>query len=157
MESVSNEKQLMLDRSYIGKSFPPHSVEIEKGQLRFFAKAVGETNPIYTDEDAAKAAGYSSLPAPPTFGLSMNLAVPDPFAKYIKMGVDLGRVLHGEQQFEYLGPICAGDTITLNGTIKDIYDKKGGALEFLIEQVTMTNQHGVMVGRMVVTTVVRNA
>lgn len=147
----------MIDRSYIGKSFPPHSVEIEKGQLRFFAKAVGETNPIYTDEEAARAAGYASLPAPPTFGLSMNLAVPDPFTKYINMGMDLAKVLHGEQQFEYLGPICAGDTITLQGTIKDIFEKKGGALEFMIEEVNMINQNGEPVGRMVVTTVVRNA
>lgn len=146
----------MIDKSYIGTRFPPHTVEIEKGQLRFFAKAVGESNPVYTDEAAAAAAGYRSLPAPPTFGLSMSLAVPDPFEKYIEMGIDLAKVLHGEQQFEYLGPICAGDTITLQGTIKDIYDKKRGALEFIIEEVTMTNQDGALVGRMVITTVIRN-
>ena len=57
----------MLDKSYIGHVFPAFTAEVERGRLRFFAKAIGGSNPIYTDEEAAKAAGYRALPAPPTF------------------------------------------------------------------------------------------
>ncbi len=147
----------MIDRKYIGKTYDPLTVEVEKGQLKFFAKATGETNPIYMDEAAAKDAGYASLPAPPTFCFSLNLAQPDPFAKYIEMGIDLGKVLHGEQNFEYLEPVCAGDTITLQDQVTDIFDKKGGALEFMVTETTATNQDGKTVAKMTSTTVVRHA
>ncbi|BDI61937.1 MaoC family dehydratase N-terminal domain-containing protein [Qipengyuania nanhaisediminis] len=146
----------MIDRSKIGSSLGILTVDVEKGQLRFFAKATGEKNPVYTDEEAAKAAGYRSLPAPPTFGFSLGLAAPDPFAKYTDLGIDLGKVLHGEQNFEYFEPICAGDTITLEDKITDIFDKKGGALEFLVIETSATNQDGKVVSKSVTTTVVRH-
>ena len=146
----------MIDRSWIGKSFPALTVDVEIGQLKFFAKAVGEDNPIYTDEDCAKAAGYRSLPAPPTFTFSLNLVTPDPFAKYTSMGIKLNRVLHGGQKFDYLAPICAGDTVTLESTVKDIYSKKNGALEFLEEETVVANQDGEIVARLLNTLVVRN-
>ena len=56
---------LMIDRTYIGRALASHTVEVEKGRLRFFAKVIGETNPIYTDEAEARDAGYASLPTPP--------------------------------------------------------------------------------------------
>ncbi len=146
----------MIDKKFIGKKSPPREVEVEKGQLRFFAKAVGESNPVYTDEASARDAGYRSLPAPPTFVLSLNLAQPDPFSKYTEMGVHLEKILHGEQQFEYLAPICAGDRITLESTIVDIFEKKGGALEFVIEETSASNQHNELVARSVQTIIVRN-
>ena len=52
----------MIDKCWIGRSFPKLVVDVEKGQLRFFAKAAGEKNPVYTDEVAALEAGYRSLP-----------------------------------------------------------------------------------------------
>ncbi len=146
----------MINRDYIGKKFPPLAAYVEKGQLRFFAKSVGETNPIYTDEAAAKEAGYKSLPAPPTFLFSLNLAQPDPFAKFVDMGIDLNKVLHGSQQFEYFAPVCAGDQITLQSTIVDIFDKKDGALEFIVEEMTATNQNDELVAKLAQTLIVRN-
>jgi len=70
----------MIDIALTGKIFQPYSAAVEKGQLRFFAKAVGETNPAYVDDIEAKTAGYRSLPIPPTFLLidpaSVNLKPP---------------------------------------------------------------------------------
>ncbi len=146
----------MLDRSYIGHKFPAHSVPVEAGQLKFFAKAVGEDNPIYSDEAAAKTAGFRALPAPPTFIFSLSLSGTDLADKYVPMGVDLARLLHGEQQFDYFAPICAGDVITLESTVTDIYDKKGGALEFAVEETTATNQDGELVAKSIQTLVMRN-
>lgn len=146
----------MIDRANIGRELGSLTTDVEKGQLLFFAKATGETNPIYTDESAAKEAGYRALPAPPTFCFSLGLATPDPFAKYTDLGINLAKVLHGEQSFEYFEPICAGDTITLQDKVTDIFDKKGGALEFVLFETTATNQHGTVVAKATSTTVVRN-
>ena len=131
-------------------------LEIEKGRLRFFAKATGETNPIYTDEAAAKAAGYPSLPVPPTFLFAAELDAGTLMPALHEMDVNLPRILHGEQQFTYLAPVCAGDTITVESRISDIYDKKNGALEFVVKDSTVTNQRGKQVAEMRSVIVVRN-
>ena len=146
----------MIDQKWVGHVFPPLTTKVEAGQLAFFAKAVGDPNPVFTDELTATDSGYQSLPAPPTFGFSLNLATPNPFAYMQEMGIPLGRVLHGEQQFEYINPIVAGDEITLQRTISDIQVKKGGKMEIIKEKVTLTNQDGDIVQKMAVTTVVRN-
>ena len=146
----------MIDRKHLGRESKPNSVDIEKGRLKFFAKSIGETNPIYIDEAAAKAAGYRSLPAPPTFLFSIDLEQDNPFADIESMGINLGKILHAEQGFTYHEPICAGDTITLQSKVTDIYDKKGGALEFLVQEYTAKNQDDTLVAEMRRTLVVRN-
>jgi len=146
----------MIDRKWIGHKFTPYTRKIEKGQLWFFAKAIGETNPIFTDEVAAKAAGYPALPAPPTYGFSLSNAQTDTFSYVIEMGVPIEVLLHGEEAFEYFHPIHAGDEITLQRTVLEIYEKKGGLLEFVKIETTMTNQQGVVVGKMQTTSVVRH-
>jgi acyl dehydratase len=65
----------MLDKSKIGFEFQSFTADVEKGRLRFFAKAIGETNPIYTDEAAAREAGYRALVAPPTFTMVLEFVV----------------------------------------------------------------------------------
>ena len=138
----------MIDRKFIGAKTEAVSVEVERGQLRFFCKAIGETNPVFTDEKAAKAAGYRSLPAPPTYAIVLSTGRPQTLALLHRMGVDFRRLLHGEQHFQYFEPICAGDVITVQDEVIDIYDKKGGALEFFVIQTTATNQNDEYVARM---------
>ena len=70
----------MLDRQYIGHTMPKFSVPVETGRLRFFAKAMGQTDPVYTDEAAAQAAGHPGLPVPPTFFFCLEMESPDPAA-----------------------------------------------------------------------------
>jgi acyl dehydratase len=125
--------------------------------LRFFAKSIGETNPIYLDEAAAKAAGYARLPAPPTFLFCLAMEKPDPFDQLTFIGMNLGRVLHGEQSFEYLAPTCAGDTLTFSARIADIYDKRAGAMEFVVIETRVTNQHGQPVAKLRNTLIQRNS
>jgi acyl dehydratase len=146
----------MIDRKYIGTILPKATLEIEKGRLRFFAKAIGETDPIYTDEAAAQAAGYVSLPAPPTFIFAAELDGDTVLAALKNMGVNLARILHGEQQFTYFAPVCAGDTIAVDSKFTDIYDKKNGALEFIVKESVVSNQHGSKVAEMRSVIVVRN-
>lgn len=151
---------MAIDRKHLGEVSEPRVIDVEKGQLRFFAKATGETNPIYFDEDAARAAGHPTLPAPPTFLFSLALGAPAKRGNILDaengMGVDMRRILHGEQRFEYHRQIYAGDRVTLVTTTGEIYEKKGGALEFITQDTTATNDAGELLATMRVVTVVRN-
>jgi acyl dehydratase len=146
----------MIDRKHIGTSLPTATLEIEKGRLRFFAKTIGETDPVYVDERAAKEAGYRSLPVPPTFIIAVELDANTLFPALQNIGVNLSRILHGEQQFSYFDTICAGDTITVESRFADIFDKKNGALEFVVKESTVTNQHGKRVAEMRSVIAIRN-
>lgn len=144
-----------IDRKWIGHTFAPYTRKIDASQLSFFAKTIGETNPIYLDKKAAKAAGYAALPAPPTFGFSLSNAQTETFSYAIEMGVELELLLHGEEKFEYFQPILEGDAITFQRTVLDIYEKKGGLLEFVKIATSMMNQRQELVGKMQTTFVIR--
>ncbi len=146
----------MIDTKWIGHEIGSSVLPIEHSRLRFFARAIGETNPVYTDVTAARGAGYADLPAPPTFLFAAELDSGAMFDLLELLGVPLERLLHGEQSFEYFGPVVAGDTVTVNSRIKDIYDKKNGALEFIETESQALNQHGTLVARLRNVTVVRN-
>jgi len=137
----------MLDKTLIGKSFPPLVVDVDRWQLKFFAKAVGEENPIYFDEVAAIAEGYRSILAPPTYGVTLGCAVPDPFSRAKAVGLDATKILHIAQSFEYFEPICGGDQITLVATITDVFEKRRGAFKFMVEETVATNQLGQLTTR----------
>jgi acyl dehydratase len=132
----------MIDRQYIGRVLPSHSALVELGRLQFFAKAIGQTDPIYSDVAAANAAGHPTLPVPPTFLFCLEMASPDPAYLRNLLGIDLKRLLHGEEGFTYHRMAYAGDTLTFEPRIEDIYDKKNGALDFVIRITRVTNQRG---------------
>ena len=146
----------MIDMQWIGHEFRSSEMAIERGRLRFFAKAVGETNPVYTDVEAARAAGYSDLPAPPTFLFAAELDSGAMFERLDAMAIPLGKLLHGEQGFEYFAPVVAGDTVTVRTRVADIYVKKNGALEFVEMLAEVSNQRGEHVASLRSLTVVRH-
>jgi acyl dehydratase len=147
-----------LDTRHIGHTFPSYSVDVEKGRLKFFAKAIGQDDPVYTDEAAAKAAGHPALPVPPTFlfCLEMDGAASNPFTLRELLDLPVPKVLHGEQRFTYHGMAYAGDTLTFSQRIADIYAKKGGLLEFVVRETRVTNQRGEHVADLHGITVVRH-
>jgi acyl dehydratase len=138
----------MIDRKWIGHALPASVLEIERSRLRFFAKAIGETDPVYTDPDAARAAGYPDLPAPPTFLFAAELDSGAAFRLVEMLGIPIAKLLHGEQGFTYHAPACAGDTVTVRSTVSDIYDKKQGALEFVVKTSRAVNQRGELVAEL---------
>jgi acyl dehydratase len=151
----------MLDRNaHVGVVSEPRRVQVEAGFLKFFAKATGETDPVYFDEDAARAAGHPAIPAPPTYLFSLNMAAPAKSGGLFDcehgLGLDMARVLHGEQSFTYHQPIHAGDILTLTTTTSDIYDKKGGALQFVVQDTQARDEAGALRAEMRMVTVVRN-
>jgi acyl dehydratase len=147
---------MALNRSFIGHRAEPFSVPVEASRLRLFAKAIGETDPVYTDEAAARAAGHPALPVPLTYLFCLESESPHGATMRQQMGVDYARLLHGEQRFKYHRTCHAGDTLTFRQRIADIYDKKGGALEFAVRETDVSNQRGELVATLVNTLVQRN-
>jgi N-terminal half of MaoC dehydratase len=131
----------MIDRKWIGHKMPASVLPIERSRLQFFAKAIGETRAEYLEVEAARAAGYADLPSPPTFLMAADLDSGALDGLVHDLGIPLAQLLHGEQSFTYHKAVCAGDTVTVRSVISDIYDKKGGALEFVIKDSRATNQH----------------
>ena len=132
----------MIDKKYIGLVSPVRVIDVERGQIRLFAKAIGETDPIHFDDDAARAAGHPAIIAPPTFAVCLATLVPEDVTSMEAIGVDRRRALHGEQAFQYFRPIYAGDRMTIQTRISDIYAKKGGALDFIVYDTDLHNQRG---------------
>ena len=135
----------MIDRKWIGHELSASVLQIDRTRLQFFAKATGESRPEYIDVAAAHAAGYTDIPAPPTFLFSADLdsGVEDRFLKDLQ--IPITNLLHGEQSFIYHKPVCAGDTVTVRTVISDIYDKKNGALEFVVRKSSAVNQRDELV------------
>jgi acyl dehydratase len=147
----------MLDKKHIGHTFKPFTTTVEAGKIRLFCKAIGEENPIYHDEAAAKAAGYRAIPAPTTFLTAITNDDPDKGGLLRLLKVDIGLILHGEQHYEYLAPVHVGDRITCQSRVVDIYDKKGGALWFVVSEIELKDAgSGKPVARARSVTVVRN-
>jgi acyl dehydratase len=145
-----------VDPAFVGTQLPATTLTVDASRLRFFAKAIGETNPVYTDFDAAKAAGYAELPVPPTFLFSIELENPDQFGWVADQGIDPRFVLHGEQSFTYHSIAYAGDTLTATPRIVDVYSKKGGVLEFIVKNTAVTRADGSAVADLETVIVVRN-
>ena len=147
----------MIDRQYIGHTMPAFEGAVEAGRLRFFAKATGQTDAVYLDDAVARAAGHPALPVPPTFLFCLEMESPDPAAIRNLLGLDYRRLLHGEQGFTYHRMAHAGDVLRFEQRIADIYDKKGGALEFVERITRVSNQRGEHVADLRAVTVLRNA
>jgi acyl dehydratase len=143
----------MLDRSLIGRESEPVQHDVEKNAIRRFAEALGDPNPLYQDEGAARAAGYAGLVAPPTFPLALTAN------ERFRHSLDLGTrsILHGEQQFEYARPIVAGDRLTVVTRVADVQEKAGasGPMDVLILEDEGRDDQGEWVFRSRATLILR--
>jgi acyl dehydratase len=109
---------MALDRSLVGRSYPPSAVyEVGRAKLAEFAAAVGATDPVHTDVEAARAAGHADVIAPPTFAIVVSLEAAMAVLDDPDVALDYGRVVHGEQKFTHHRPIRAGDRLVATTTI----------------------------------------
>ena len=138
------------------------TITIERGPITQFATSVTDTNPIYRNKDAAKAAGFDDIPVPPTYffsGATFWGAFPEaqpadanpernPTMEIIgKLMSKGGIVLHGEEEFTYHKPVVVGDTIKSEGKVVDLYEKPAGdkTMTFLVTENEYRNQDGELV------------
>src|SRR5687767_9802468 len=85
-------------------------VEIEKGDIRRYAEAVFASDPVHTDPDAAKKAGWGGILAPPSFCATLG----NHHEILHQMELNPRQIFHSEQQLHELEPVCSGETITVN-------------------------------------------
>ena len=135
-----------MDARHAGHEFAPFTVHTDAWRLRFFAKATGQSDPACTDFDAALAAGHPALPLPPTFLVCLEMDAPDPNALLTLLRLDPSqRLLHAEQGFVYHRMAYCGDRLSFRQRLDQVYDKKGGALQFAVRSTRVTNQRDELV------------
>ena len=139
----------------VGKSYPPTLYAVGREKIKEYARATGETNPLHLDHEAARAAGYADVVAPPMFAVvycspAMGPALFDP-----ELNINFARLVHGGQEFKWGPLVVAGDEITTVVTVTSI-DERGGNGFFVFESVS-TNQDGHTVSVGTWTNVVRGA
>ncbi|NYZ16535.1 MaoC family dehydratase [Azospirillum sp. RWY-5-1] len=129
-----------IDRSLIGSVSDPYVVEVEKGAIRRFAEAIGDPNPVYVDADAARAAGFPGIIAPPTFPASFRAPEEPVWTRHL----DRRRILAGEQAFHYERPILAGDRFDCRVHFVEVVDKdwRSGPVELLVQEVRGSDPEG---------------
>lgn len=138
-----------MDARHAGHEFVPFMVQADAWRLRFFAEATGQSDPVYTDFDAAMAAGHPVLPLPPTFLFCLEMDAPDPNALLTLLGLDpRQRLLHAEQGFVYHRMAYCGDRLSFCQRLDRVYDKKGGALQFAVRSTRVTNQRDELVAEL---------
>ena len=139
----------------IGKRYPPVTYAVGREKIREYAAAVGETNPLHHDLEAARAAGHPDLVAPPMFavvyaGRAVMPGIFDP-----EVGIDFGRMVHGAQRFVWGPLVLAGDEITTTASVQDIAER--GGLGFYVFESSSVNQRGETVCTGTWTNIVRGA
>lgn len=130
-----------LNQAFKGKEFEASSpYEVTSDSIREFADAIGDPNPIYRDEVAAQNAGEKTIIAPPTYLTKLNFVYGPQMLADPELGLNYAMVVHGEQEYEYVRPVRAGDMLVAKPRIADIFAK--GRNEFLITEATIETQDG---------------
>jgi acyl dehydratase len=129
-----------VDEGKKGKAYPPFEYEVGREKIREYASAVGESNPVYLEREAARAAGFRDAVAPPMFAVVYSAGSVTPGVLDPEIGINFARMLHGSQEFVWGEPVCAGDTITTTTTLKDLYES--GGMEFYVFESVSQNQDG---------------
>jgi acyl dehydratase len=129
-----------VDTQAIGKVFPSVEYAVGREKVREFASAVGETNPLYFEPDAARQAGYADVVAPPMFAVvyASRAVVPALFDP--EVGLNFAMMVHGSQEFVWGPLVVAGDDITTATTVKDIGER--GEMIFYVFESVSENQRG---------------
>ncbi len=101
---------------------------VERGAVRKFAEAIGDDNPLYYDEDAARRSRYGRLIAPPTFPITFD------YGAIADLTLPTAGLIHGSQTFEYNRPIYVGEEFRCYGMLENTFERSGrmGAMTFLV-------------------------
>ena len=148
---------ITVNKDVKGKEYPPFTVTVERGKIKEFARAVGDLSPFYLDDAVGRASEWGDIIAPPTFAITFRDENADTGVLLRDLGVDISRILHGEQEFEHFKPIRPGETYLCRSRVADIYEKAGrsGAMAFVVREMAVTDGDNDVVCLVRSTTVVR--
>ena len=132
---------MAINTDYVGRTFEPSPpYEVSRVKIAEFATAIGESSPLCHDREAAQAAGYPDVIAPPTFAIVISMASSGQVIRDPGLGLNYAMVVHGEQRFEYTRPIRAGDVLTATSTIVSI--RQAGSLTMLTTETAISTVSG---------------
>ena len=131
---------MAIETSATGKSFAAVNYAVGREKVREFAAAVGETNPLYFDVDAARAAGHADIVAPPMFAVVYSWRAMGQAVLHPEVAINFAMLVHGGQEFRWGPLVVAGDEIDTTVTVKDI--SKRGDMGFYVFESVSTNQRG---------------
>jgi acyl dehydratase len=137
----------------VGKTYPPVTYAIGREKISEYAAAVGETNPIYLDVEAARAAGYADVVAPPMFAVVYAGRAIGPILFDPEVAINFAMVVHGSQEFQWGPLVIAGDEIVTTGSVKEIAAR--GGMGFYVLETASVNQRGETVCAGIWTDIVR--
>ncbi|HEX5226021.1 MAG TPA: MaoC family dehydratase N-terminal domain-containing protein [Solirubrobacteraceae bacterium] len=137
----------------VGKTYDPVNYAVGREKIREYARAVGETNPVHLELDAARAAGYADLVAPPMFAVVYSAPAVGPPIFDPEIELNFAMMVHGGQEFVWGEPVVAGDEIDTVASVKDIHEADGRGY-YVFESIS-TNQRGEQVCRGTWTNIVR--
>lgn len=128
---------MSVNTDFAGRTMPPAGpFPVDAELIAQFAAAVGASDPIHTDADAARAAGYRDVVAPPTMAVRFEQQGQAAYVADPEAGIDFSRVVHGEQAFTHHRPIVAGDEITATTTVTSIREAGGHAMITVTTELT---------------------
>jgi acyl dehydratase len=137
----------------VGKTYDPVDYAVGREKIREYARAVGETNPVHLDVQAARAAGFQDLVAPPMFAVVYSAPAVGPSIFDPEIELNFTMMVHGGQEFVWGAPVVAGDEISTVASVKDISERDGRGY-YVFESIS-TNQRGEQVCRGTWTNIVR--
>jgi acyl dehydratase len=142
-----------MEGSAADKTYPAFEYEVGREKIREYAHAVGEENPVHHDPGAARAAGFRGVVAPPMFCVVYSAGAMGPAVLDPELGINLAMMVHGSQEFEWSEPVVAGDTITTQVKVKELFEKNG--MSFYVWESESKNQDGQTVVKGTWTNIVR--
>ena len=139
----------MPSRDMIGRLLSTGTATVAAEHIGAFARALGDLNPRYLDPREAGGSGpCGGVVAPPTYPIAfMTQAMAGGMDTFLELGLNFMTLVHGEQEFEYLRPVRAGETLALTGRVADIYEKSGssGTLDFVVLETEARDTEGELV------------
>lgn len=128
-----------------GRAYPPTAPYlVGREKVKEFARAVFATNPINFDPEAARAAGHADVVAPPTFPVVVQEHTLAQLLGDTDAGIDFGRVVHGDQRFQYTRSIVAGDELTAQLTVTAVKTLGGNSMVTASTEISDAAGHHVV-------------
>src|SRR5512133_1166389 len=129
-----------VSKDALGKQWAPVTYQAGREKIREYANAIGATNPVHHDRDAAVAAGFRDVVAPPMFCVVYSAMAVAPGILDPEVGINFATMVHGGQEFAWGEPVCSGDEITTTARCVDIYQKD--VMGFYVFETESVNQDG---------------
>jgi acyl dehydratase len=135
----------MFDTSKIGQRFAPFTIEVQRNKIDELTTAIGDDNPVYHSRAAAQAAGFPDVPISPTTPTMFSFwGNRQRGSSLVDVGINVARILHGEEEYEYMKPIYPNDVLTGITTLTDGKTRRGShgsSMDILTLETRYVNQH----------------